>query len=139
MWIFTRKILAGEPIEVFNHGRMRRDFTYIDDIVDGILAVHDHAPPDDGAVKAGGSRSPHRLYNIGNHRAEELMTMIGLVEQACGRKAVLEMRPMQPGDVAETFADISAIQADLGFVPATSIDRGVPLFVDWYRDYHARR
>jgi UDP-glucuronate 4-epimerase len=139
MWIFTRKILAGEPIEVFNHGRMRRDFTYIDDIVDGIVACHDHAPPDDGAVKAGGSRSPHRIYNIGNHRAEELMTMIGLVEQACGRKAVIEMRPMQPGDVAETFADISAIQADLGFAPTVSIDRGVPMFVQWYRDYHAAR
>ena len=136
MWIFTRKILAGEPIEVFNHGDMRRDFTYIDDIVSGVVACHDNPPPDDGAPKAGGSVSPHRVYNIGNHRSEELMRMIGLIEQACGREAQLEMLPLQPGDVPETFADISAIEADLGFAPTTPIDVGVPRFVEWYKEYH---
>ncbi len=137
MWIFTRKILAGEPIPVFNHGRMRRDFTYIDDIVTGIIACHDNPPPDDGAEKAGGSHAPHRLYNIGNSRSEELMHMIGLIERECGRKAEVELQPMQPGDVAETFADISAIQADLGFAPTTAIDVGVPSFIRWYKAYHS--
>jgi UDP-glucuronate 4-epimerase len=136
MWIFTRKILAGEPIQVFNHGRMRRDFTYVDDIVSGVIACLDNPPPDDGLAKAGGSVAPHRLYNIGNHRSEELLRMIGLIEQACGREAVREFLPLQPGDVPETFADIEAISRDLGFAPRTSIDEGVPRFVDWYRDYH---
>ena len=139
MWIFTRKILAGEPIQVFNHGRMRRDFTYIDDIVTGVVACHDAPPPDDGAAKPGGSVAPHRLYNIGNNRAEDLMRMIGLIEAACGRKAEIELLPIQPGDVPETFADISAIQGDLGFQPTTSIDDGVPAFVNWYRAYHEGR
>jgi UDP-glucuronate 4-epimerase len=133
MWIFTRKILAGEPIQVFNHGKMRRDFTYIDDIVAGVIACLDKPPPDDGSVKAGGSRGPHRLYNIGNSRSEELMRMICLVEEACGRKAEIELAPLQPGDVPDTYADISAIQADLGFRPKTTLDEGVPAFVDWYR------
>ena len=136
MWIFTRKILAGEPIQVFNHGRMRRDFTYIDDIVSGVIACLDNPPPDDGKAKAGGSVGPHRLYNIGNHRSEELLRMIGLIEQACGREAAREFLPLQPGDVPETFADIEAISRDLGFAPRTTIDEGVPRFVDWYRDYH---
>jgi UDP-glucuronate 4-epimerase len=136
MWIFTRAILAGEPIQVFNQGRMRRDFTYVDDIVTGIVASLDHPPPDDGAAKAGGSLAPHRIYNIGNHRSEELMEMIALVEQACGRKAEIDLQPMQPGDVPETFADISAIQADLGFEPRTPIAVGVPAFVRWYKAYH---
>jgi len=138
MWIFTRNILAGEPIPVFNHGRMRRDFTYIDDVVAGVIAALDNPPPDDGAAKAGGSVAPHRLYNIGNHRSEELMRMIALIELACGRKAVVEMLPLQPGDVPETYADISAIQEDLGFQPATPIETGIPAFVDWYRAYAAR-
>lgn len=133
MWIFTRRILAGEPIPVFNHGRMRRDFTYIDDIIAGVVAALDNPPPDDGVVKAGGSFAPHRLYNIGNSRSEELMRMISLVEQACGRKAELELLPLQPGDVPDTYADISAIQADLGFRPRTTLDQGIPAFVHWYR------
>jgi UDP-glucuronate 4-epimerase len=135
MWIFTSKILAGEPIPVFNHGQMRRDFTYIDDIVAGVIAALDNPPPDDGEEKAGGSRSPHRLYNIGNHRSEELGKLIDLIEAACGSEAIRDYRPMQPGDVRETYADISAIQQDLGFQPATSIETGVPRFVDWYREY----
>jgi UDP-glucuronate 4-epimerase len=115
---------------------MRRDFTYIDDIVTGVVAALDNPPPDDGEEKAGGSRSPHRLYNIGNNRSEELTHMIALIEGACGREADKLLLPMQPGDVRDTYADISAIQRDLGFTPTTSIDVGVPRFVDWYRTYH---
>jgi UDP-glucuronate 4-epimerase len=136
MWLFTDAILAGRPIQVFNGGDMRRDFTYIDDIVSGVVACLDSPPPDDGQAKAGGSRSPHRLYNIGNHRSEELTRMIELIEQACGRRAEREFQPMQPGDVKDTFADISAIQRDLGFQPTTTIEVGVPRFVDWFRSYH---
>jgi UDP-glucuronate 4-epimerase len=136
MWIFTRKILAGQPIEVFNHGRMRRDFTYVDDIVAGVIAALDNPPPDDGAPKAGGSLSPHRIYNLGNNRSEDLMRLISLLEQACGRPAERVMLPMQPGDVAETYANITDAVRDLGYSPATAIDAGVPRFVDWYRRYH---
>jgi UDP-glucuronate 4-epimerase len=136
MWLFARAIFAGEPIQVFGEGDMRRDFTYIDDIVTGIVASLDHPAPDDGAEKAGGSRAPHRLYNIGNHKSEELTRMIDLLEEACGRKAERRLMPMQPGDVRDTYADIAAIQRDLGFRPTTSIDEGIPRFVDWYRAYH---
>jgi UDP-glucuronate 4-epimerase len=136
MWIFTRKIMAGEPIPVFNHGEMWRDFTYVDDIVSGIVACLDNPPPDDGLEKAGGSFKPHRLYNIGNHRSEPLMKVIGLLEEQIGRKAELEMLPMQPGDVPQSYADIAAIQRDLGFEPTTTIDHGVPKFVAWYKAYH---
>jgi UDP-glucuronate 4-epimerase len=136
MWLFTRAIYAGEPIKVFGEGNMRRDFTYIDDIVTGVVACHDNPPPDDGEVKAGGSKGPHRIYNIGNHRSEELTRMIELIEQACGREAEKVLMPMQPGDVRDTYADISAIQRDLGFEPKTTIDEGVPRFVEWYKAYH---
>ena len=136
LWIFTRKILAGQPIEVFNHGKMQRDFTYIDDIVTGVVASLDNPPADDRLAKAGGSRSPHRIYNIGNNNAEQLGHLIATIEKACGRKAIIEYLPMQPGDVPATFADISAIQDDLGFAPTTTIDFGVPRFVEWYRQYH---
>jgi UDP-glucuronate 4-epimerase len=136
MWLFARAILAGEPIQVFGEGNMRRDFTYVDDIVSGVVACHDNPPPDDGAEKAGGSLGPHRLYNIGNNRSEELGHMIDLIEQACGRKAERRLMPMQPGDVRDTYADISAIQRDLGYQPTTTIDEGVPRFVEWFRAYH---
>jgi UDP-glucuronate 4-epimerase len=136
MWIFTKAIFAGEPINVFGEGNMRRDFTYVDDIVTGVVACLDNPPPDDGGEKAGGSRGPHRLYNIGNHRSEELTRMIDLIEEACGRKAERRLLDMQPGDVRDTYADISAIQRDLGFQPTTAIDAGIPRFVDWYRRYH---
>jgi len=135
MWIFTSKILAGQPIPVFNHGRMLRDFTYIDDIVTGILAALDNPPTDDGSVKAGGSVTPHRLYNIGNNKAEELGKLIDLIEAACGKPALRDYQPMQPGDVPATYADLAAIKQDLGFAPTTSIEEGVPRFVDWYRSY----
>ena len=136
MWLFTKAILAGEPIHVFNNGDMRRDFTYVEDIVSGIVACVDNPPADDGQPKAGGSIKPHRLYNIGNHRSEDLMHLISILEDECGRKAEKIMLPMQAGDVKETFADIDAIQSDLGYQPSTSIDVGVPNFVRWYKDYH---
>lgn len=136
MWDFTRRILAGEPVPVFNHGEMYRDFTYIDDIIAGVVAALDRAPADDGAEKAGGSVSPHALYNIGNNRSEALMKVVGLIEAACGRQARIEFMPMQPGDVQRTCADIAAIQRDLGYAPNTPIEEGIPRFVHWFRDYH---
>jgi UDP-glucuronate 4-epimerase len=136
MWIFTRALLADEPLPLFNGGEMRRDFTFIDDIVRGVVACLDSPPVDDGATKAGGSSAPHALYNIGNSRSEDLMRVVQLLEQETGRKALLSPEPMQPGDVKDTFADISAIERDLGFAPHTPIDEGIPRFVAWYRDYH---
>jgi UDP-glucuronate 4-epimerase len=136
MWIFTRALFAGEPLPLYNGGEMRRDFTYIDDIVNGVVACVDSAPLDDGSVKAGGSMAPHAIYNIGNSRSEDLMRVVELLEQATGKKALLDPQPMQPGDVKDTFADISAIERDHGFKPTTTIDEGVPRFVSWYREYH---
>lgn len=136
LWLFTDAILRGRPISVFNGGDMRRDFTYVDDIVNGVVAALDSPPSDDGREKAGGSRSPHALYNIGNHRSEELGRLIEIIEQACGRPAIRENKAMQPGDVRETFADIGAIERDLGFSPTTTIEQGVPRFVTWFRGYH---
>jgi UDP-glucuronate 4-epimerase len=136
LWIFTKAIYAGEPIRVFNRGEMRRDFTFVDDIVTGVVSVLDNPPKDDGAIKANGSDAPHRVYNIGNHRSEELTHMIEVLEQAIGKSAEKIYEPMQPGDVKETYADIAAIQRDVGFAPTTSIDVGIPKFVEWYRDYH---
>jgi UDP-glucuronate 4-epimerase len=127
-YIFTRKILAGEPIPVFNHGRMRRDFTFVDDIVGGLLNALDRPPPPDGPR--------HRLYNLGNHRPEALLDFIATLEQALGRPAEVTLLPMQAGDVEATFADIDASRRDLGFEPATPIADGIPRFVEWYRAYH---
>jgi UDP-glucuronate 4-epimerase len=135
VWLFTQAILAGRPIRVFNDGRMRRDFTYIDDIVAGVVAALDRPPADDGVAKPGGSIAPHALYNLGNHRAEPLGRLIDLVEAACGVPAIRDLQPMQPGDVPATYADITDAARDLGFAPATGIDIGVPKFVRWYRDY----
>ncbi|PZU07033.1 NAD-dependent epimerase/dehydratase family protein [Sphingomonas sp.] len=139
VWGFTDKILSGVPIEVYNGGNMRRDFTFIDDIVTGIVAALDNPPPDDGQPKAGGSVSPHRLYNIGNNQAEQLETLIALIEESCGRKAIRIEKPMQPGDVPATYADLTAIREDLGFQPTTPISVGIPIFVDWYKGYRASR
>jgi UDP-glucuronate 4-epimerase len=136
MWLFTEAMLAGRPIRVFNGGKMRRDFTYIDDIVTGVVASLDRPPADDGAQKAGGSVSPHAIYNIGNNHPEALEDLIGHLETACGRTAIRDLQPMQPGDVPATYADITAIQRDLGFAPTTSLADGVPRFVEWYRSYH---
>ena len=135
VWMFTRDILEGRPITVYNQGKMKRDFTYIDDIITGVVAALDSPPRDDGLVKAGGSVAPHRLYNIGNNRSEHLMDLIGAIEAACGKKAQLDFQPIQPGDVLETHADIDAIAQDLGYAPTTPISIGIPRFVDWYRRY----
>ncbi len=129
-FIFTRAIYLGEPIKIFNNGDMRRDFTYVDDVVQGVLAVLD-APP-----SGAGEAAPHRIYNIGNNRSEPLLRYVELLEKAIGRHAEKELTPMQPGDVKETYADIEAIRRDHGFEPKTSIDEGIPRFVAWYRDYH---
>ena len=136
MWIFTKALYEGRPLPLFNGGKMRRDFTYIDDIVSGIVACLDGPPRPDGMEKAGGSRAPHALYNIGNSRSEDLMRVVALLEAETGRTATRDDRGMQPGDVADTFADISAIERDHGYAPTTTIDEGVPRFVKWYRDFH---
>jgi UDP-glucuronate 4-epimerase len=135
VWLFTAAILQGRPIKVFNDGRMLRDFTYVDDIVAGVLAALDRPPADDGLVKPGGSTKPHAVYNLGNNRAEELGRLIDIVEQACGRPAIRDLQPMQPGDVPATYADITDAARDLNFTPATPIEIGVPRFVEWYRAY----
>ena len=126
-YLFTRAILAGEPIKVFNEGRMARDFTYIDDIVAGTIAAHDRAPA--GQV-------PHRVYNLGNHRPEKLLDFIAVLERALGRTATKVLLPLQPGDMPESFADIEASRRDLGFEPKTTIEEGLARFVEWYKWYH---
>lgn len=130
IYIFATNILAGKPIPVFNNGDMKRDFTYIDDIIAGVIGCLDHPPVDDGV------NPPQRVYNIGNHRSETLMRYIGLLEEALGRKAEIKHEPMQPGDVKETYADIAAIQRDIGFEPKTPIEVGIPKFVEWFKSYH---
>ncbi|MEO5972213.1 MAG: NAD-dependent epimerase/dehydratase family protein [Sphingomicrobium sp.] len=136
LWKFTAALLAGAPLPLFNGGEMRRDFTFIDDIVAGVTACLGRPPVDDGAVKAGGSQAPHALYNLGNSRSEDLMRVVEVLEAATGKKALLSPEPMQAGDVKDTFADISAATRDLGFNPRVTIDDGIPRFVAWYRDYH---
>ena len=126
-YLFTRAILGGEPIKVFNEGRMARDFTYIDDIVAGTIAAHDRPPV--GQV-------PHRVYNLGNHRPEKLLDFIAVLERALGRTATKVLLPLQPGDVPESFADIEASRRDLGFEPKTTIEDGLTRFVEWYKWYH---
>ncbi|HEY1432656.1 MAG TPA: NAD-dependent epimerase/dehydratase family protein [Stellaceae bacterium] len=126
-YLFTRAILAGQPIKVFNQGHMARDFTYIDDIVAGILAAHDRPPSEE---------VPHRIYNLGNHRSERLLDFIAVIERLLGRTAAKELLPLQPGDVPESFADIEAARRDLGFDPQTTIEVGLARFVEWYKQYH---
>ena len=141
MFIFARAILAGEPIQVFNEGRMRRDFTYIDDIVEGVVRVCSRvAEPDrkwnGDKPDPGTSQAPYRLYNIGNNNAVELLYLIEVLENCLGRKAEKTFLPMQPGDVPATFADVSDLTRDVGFKPSTSIEEGVRRFTDWYMDYY---
>jgi len=141
MFIFTRKILAGEPIDVFNHGDMRRDFTYIDDVAEGVVRVNDRpAMPNPAwsgdAPDPASSGAPWRLYNIGNHTPVELRYLISLLEEALGLPAVMNLLPLQPGDVPATFADVDDLSRDVGFAPSTRIEDGVRRFVDWYRAYH---
>jgi len=130
LYIFTKAIFEGRPIQVFNNGDMQRDFTYIDDIVNGVIRTLDNPPAPDEQGR------PYRLYNIGNNKPEPLLRMIEVLEQAIGRKAEKQLMPMQPGDVKATYADITAISRDVGFAPTTPIDVGVPKFVDWFRRYH---
>lgn len=142
MFLFTKKILAGEPIDVFNNGAHARDFTYIDDIVEGVVKVTDRvAEPNadwSGMVPdPGTSLAPYRLYNIGNNQPVELMTFISCIETALGMQAKKNFLPLQPGDVPRTFADIDALAEDVGFKPTTSIEFGVAKFVEWYRSYYA--
>jgi len=135
VWKFTEACLKGLPVPLFNAGDMRRDFTYIDDIVAGILATADAPPTDDNTPKPGGSTGPHAIYNIGNNRSEQLTRLVSVIERACGRPLIIQEQPMQPGDVPDTYADITAIARDHGFAPTTPIDIGVPRFVDWYREW----
>lgn len=137
VWLFTDAILDQRPIKVFGDGKMRRDFTHIDDIVSGTIAVLDNPPPDDHQIKPGGSRSPHRIYNIGNSKSERLTDLISIIEESCGKKAIKSLLPMQPGDVRDTHADISAIERDLKFQPRTALRDGIPDFVRWYENYRS--
>jgi UDP-glucuronate 4-epimerase len=141
LFLFTRAILDGRPIEVFNRGHHKRDFTYIDDIVEGLLRVLDRTPQprpqwDGDHPDPGSSRAPYRLYNIGSNRPIDLLRYIEVLEECLGRKAERVMLPMQPGDVADTFADVRELIEDVGYKPATPIEQGVRNFVDWYRDYY---
>lgn len=130
-FIFTKAILEEQPIKIFNHGDMRRDFTYVDDIVAGVLATLD-TPPQDGGV----GHPPHRVFNLGNHKPEDLLYFVELLEGYCGRKAIRELHPIQPGDVKETYADIAESQAILGFQPKTSLEQGLERFVGWYKHHY---
>ena len=138
---FTKAILEGRPIEVFNHGRMQRDFTYVDDIVEGVVRVLDRPPRPQPGFDAmnpdpATSSAPYRIYNIGNHQPVDLMTYINVLERALGRTAEKKLLPLQDGDVVATYAQMAALQADIGFVPATSITDGIGHFVDWYCAYY---
>ncbi len=141
LFLFTRAILAGQPIDVFNHGKMQRDFTYIDDVVEGVVRVLDRAPVPDPAWDAaaadpGTSRAPYRVYNIGGNRPVELLRFIEVLEQALGRTAEKCLLPLQPGDVVSTCADTADLERAVGFSPAVPIEEGIPRFVEWYREFY---
>jgi UDP-glucuronate 4-epimerase len=142
MWIFTDAIRSGRPIKLFNHGRMRRDFTYVDDVVESVARLVDKPAQPDAAWSGdtpdpGSSAAPWRVYNIGNHSPVEVTEVVRLIEDALGRKAVCELAPMQPGDVPATYADVDALARAVDFQPKTPIDVGVRRFVDWFTAYHA--
>jgi UDP-glucuronate 4-epimerase len=141
LFLFTKAILEGKPIDVYNHGRMRRDFTYVDDIVEGVVRVIDHPPA--GNLEWSGmtpdpscSKAPYKVYNIGNSSPVELMDFIKAIENALGQKAEKNMMPIQPGDVPATWADTKDLEADLGYKPETPVQDGIDRFVAWYRDYY---
>lgn len=141
LFLFTRAILDGKPIDVYNHGKMQRDFTYIDDVVEGVVRVLDRVPAPNEAWSGdrpdpGTSWAPYRLYNIGNHSPVELLRFIEVLEGALGRKAEKKLLPMQPGDVPATYADVSDLVRDVGFQPSTPIEVGIPRFVEWYRRFY---
>jgi len=142
LFLFTRKILAGEPIDVFNFGQHTRDFTYIDDIVEGVIRTLDRVPGPDPAFdplqpSPASSSAPYRVYNIGNHRPVQLSRYIELIEQALGRTAEKRLLPLQPGDVPDTEADVEALMRDTGYSPETPVEIGIQRFVDWYRGFYA--
>ncbi len=141
LFIFTRNILAGRPIDVYNYGKCRRDFTYIDDIVEGVIRTLDKIPEPNPhwsgeAPDSATSLAPYRLYNIGNHQPVELMRFIEVLEEALGQKAEKNLLPLQPGDVPATYADVDDLMRDVGFQPATPIEEGIPRFVAWYREFY---
>jgi UDP-glucuronate 4-epimerase len=141
LFLFTRRILAGEPIDVFNHGRHTRDFTYIDDIVEGILRTLDTVPGPDPQFDPlhptpASSTAPYRVYNIGNHQPVPLLRYIEVLEDCLGRKAERRLLPLQPGDVPDTYADVSALTRDTGYTPTTPVETGVGRFVQWYREFY---
>jgi UDP-glucuronate 4-epimerase len=141
LFLFTRAILENKPIDVFNHGKMKRDFTYIDDIVEGVVRLIDKIPePNPGwsgdDPDSATSYAPYRIYNIGNNNPVDLMKFIGVLEDCLGRKAKKNLLPMQPGDVPETYADVDDLAEDVGFKPATPIEEGIKKFVEWYREYY---
>jgi UDP-glucuronate 4-epimerase len=142
LFLFTRKILAGEPIDVFNFGQHTRDFTYVDDIVEGVIRTLDRVPGPDPAFdplqpSPASSSAPYRVYNIGNHRPVQLSRYIELIEQALGRTAEKRLLPLQPGDVPDTEADVEALMRDTGYSPETPVEVGIQRFVDWYRAFYA--
>ncbi|MBS38724.1 MAG: capsular biosynthesis protein CpsI, partial [Thiotrichales bacterium] len=142
LFLFTRKILAGEPIDVFNYGRHRRDFTYIDDICKGVVRVLDRvASPDprwrDDAPDPSSSKTPYRVYNLGNNNAIELERYIAVLEETLGIEAKKNLLPLQPGDVPHTYADVSSLVQDFDYRPDTPIEVGIARFVEWYREYYA--
>jgi UDP-glucuronate 4-epimerase len=141
LFMFTRAILAGEPINVFNYGKHRRDFTYVDDIVEGVIRVLDRVPDPNphwtGAEPdSASSNAPYRLYNIGNNRPVELMHYIETLERCLGKTAEKQLLPLQPGDVPDTYADVTELVDDVGYRPSTTVEDGIARFVDWYRDYY---
>ncbi|MBF2074611.1 MAG: NAD-dependent epimerase [Synechococcales cyanobacterium C42_A2020_086] len=141
LFSFTQAILSGQPIKIFNHGKMRRDFTYIDDIVEGILRLMQSIPQPNTAWSSanpdpGTSQAPYRIYNIGNNQPVELMHLISVLETCLGKTAIRNLLPLQPGDLIETYADVSDLVRDVGFMPSTPIEVGVERFVTWYRNYY---
>ena len=141
LFLFTRAILAGQPIDIFNHGQMRRDFTYVDDIAEGIIRVADRpATPDSNwsgdEPDPAASSAPYRVYNIGNHQPVELLRLIEILEECLGKRAQRNLLPMQPGDVPATFADVDALISDVGYQPSTPVEEGVRRFVEWYREFY---
>lgn len=141
LFLFTKAILEGRPIDVFNHGQMRRDFTYIDDIVEGVIRTSDHTAPSNPAWNSdkpdpATSKAPYRIYNIGNNNPVELLHLIGTLERALGKTAEKRMLPLQAGDVPATYANVEALVQDVGFQPATPIETGVERFVNWYKEYY---
>ena len=141
LFLFTKAILEGRPIEVFNHGKMQRDFTYVDDIVEGVIRALDRPAQPDAAWSGdqpdpSASSAPYRLYNIGNHQPVELMRFIEVLEETLGKRADKKLLPLQAGDVPATYADVADLTRDVGFCPATPIEVGIRKFVEWYREYY---